>query len=35
MSIKLRNYQIEAVCALSDGFKKHKRQVLCLPTGAG
>ena len=33
--IKLRPYQNEAVDYLSNSFKKHKRIVLCLPTGAG
>jgi len=33
--ITLRPYQSEAVELLSHGFKLHKRQVLCLPTGAG
>lgn len=33
--IKLRDYQNESVDLLSNGFKKHKRIVLCLPTGAG
>lgn len=33
--IKLRDYQNESVDLLSNGFRKHKRIVLCLPTGAG
>ena len=33
--IKLRPYQNESVDLLSNSFKKHKRVVLCLPTGAG
>ena len=33
--IKLRPYQNESVDLLSNSFKKHKRIVLCLPTGAG
>lgn len=33
--IKLRDYQEESVNLLSNGFKKHKRIVLCLPTGSG
>ena len=33
--LNLRPYQTEAVRQLSHGFLKHKRQVLCLPTGAG
>ena len=33
--ISLRPYQIEAVQLLRDGFRKHKRIILCLPTGAG
>lgn len=33
--IKLRNYQSDAINELREGFKKHQRQVLCLPTGAG
>lgn len=33
--IKLRDYQNEAVDLLSNGFRKHKRIVLALPTGAG
>jgi len=33
---KLRDYQIETIKELRNGFRKgHKRQVLCLPTGAG
>lgn len=33
--IHLRPYQIEAIEQLRNGFKHHRRQVLCLPTGAG
>lgn len=33
--IKLRDYQNESVDLLSSGFRKHKRIVLCLPTGSG
>lgn len=33
--IKLREYQNEAIAQLRSGFRGHKRQVLCLPTGAG
>lgn len=35
MNIELRPYQIEAIKRLQDGFKKHKRQILCLATGSG
>lgn len=31
----LRPYQQEAIQLLRDGFLKHKRQILCLPTGSG
>lgn len=33
--MKLRDYQIEAIRQLRENFKTVKRQVLCLPTGAG
>jgi len=33
--IHLRPYQSEAIAELRSGFSAHKRQVLCLPTGAG
>lgn len=33
--IKLRPYQLDCINELRDGFKEHKRQILCLPTGAG
>lgn len=33
--IQLRPYQIDTINQLSEGFKKHKRQIMCLPTGAG
>ena len=33
--IKLRPYQNESVDLLSNAFKRNKRIVLCLPTGAG
>lgn len=33
--IKLRPYQSESIAELREGFKHHRRQVLCLPTGAG
>ncbi len=33
--IELRDYQINSISALSDGFKSSVRQILCLPTGAG
>lgn len=33
--IALRKYQIDAVNLLREGFKKHQRQVLTLPTGSG
>ena len=33
--LKLRPYQTESIRLLQDGFRRHKRQVLCLPTGAG
>lgn len=31
----LRPYQTDAITELRNGFKSHRRQVLCLPTGAG
>ena len=33
--IVLRDYQNESIEELRNNFKAHKRQVLCLPTGAG
>ena len=33
--MQLRQYQIESINQLRDGFKSHVRQILCLPTGAG
>jgi superfamily II DNA or RNA helicase len=33
--MQLRQYQEQSVKGLSEGFKEHQRQVLCLPTGAG
>lgn len=33
--IALRPYQIEASNLLNEGFKKHKRQIYCSPTGSG
>ena len=33
--IKLYPYQQEAAALLQQGFKKHKRQILCSPTGSG
>lgn len=33
--INLRDYQIESINELRNGFKKHQRQILALPTGAG
>lgn len=33
--MELRPYQIEAIQELREGFAKHQRQILCLPTGAG
>lgn len=33
--INLRPYQIESINELRYGFKKYKRQILALPTGAG
>lgn len=33
--INLRPYQIESINELRHGFKKYKRQILALPTGAG
>ena len=33
--INLRPYQHESIKQLRDGFKSNRRQVLCLPTGAG
>ena len=35
MSIILREYQKTAINMLKSGFSKHKRQVLCAPTGSG
>jgi len=35
MKIELRTYQQETISALQAGFNHHKRQVMCLPTGAG
>lgn len=35
MSFKLYPYQEEAIKQLSEGWKRHKRQVLALTTGAG
>lgn len=33
--MQLRNYQLNSINELSVNWKNHKRQVLCLPTGAG
>jgi superfamily II DNA or RNA helicase len=33
--MELRPYQKEAIRLLQNGFRKHKAQVLCLPTGSG
>jgi superfamily II DNA or RNA helicase len=33
--MKLRQYQIEAIHQLRDGFRKNNRLILCLPTGSG
>lgn len=33
--MELRTYQKNSILQLRDGFKTNKRQVLCLPTGAG
>lgn len=33
--MELRDYQKDSVNELRNGFKYHKRQVLCLPTGSG
>ncbi len=33
--MELRDYQIEAIKQIQDSFKKNKRTVLCLATGAG
>ena len=33
--MKLRNYQIKIISELRSGFVKHKRQILCSPTGSG
>ena len=35
MKIQLRPYQVKAITELQNGFKKHKRQILCLATGSG
>lgn len=33
--MELRNYQHKAIAEIQESFKKHKRTVLCLPTGSG
>lgn len=33
--MELRDYQIDAINQIQNSFKKNKRTVLCLPTGAG
>ena len=33
--MQLRPYQAQSVTELSQGFKDHQRQILCLPTGGG
>jgi len=33
--MELRDYQIESIQGLRDGFRLGGRQVLCAPTGAG
>jgi len=33
--MELREYQKDAIKQIQDSFKKHKRTVLCLPTGSG
>jgi len=33
--MQLRPYQEESIQLLNENFRRHKRQILCLPTGAG
>src|SRR3990172_1220456 len=33
--IELYPYQQESIIQLREGFRRHQRQVLCLPTGSG
>jgi len=33
--MQLRPYQLESIALLKEGFALHRRQILCLPTGAG
>jgi len=35
MSLELRPHQVEVINALNEGFKTHKRQILCAVTGFG